>query len=119
MSRARLARQYGLVDPGRVGGRAGAELAAEAAPAKAPSPAEAGEGWGGVAWARAMPVDSCTGSNATPSQPPPAFAGGGAEARARGCIRSYKSIAAKQCGLAILWEARKCVEQGRSVAVSV
>src|SRR3546814_14390797 len=70
MSLARLARQYGVVDPGRVGCRAGGELAAEAAPATAPSPAEAGQGWGWVARARAMPGDSCTRSDATPSQPP-------------------------------------------------
>lgn len=44
--------------------------------APAPSLANAGEGWGGVAPAH---VES-QGSYPTPSQPPPAFAGGGAEA---------------------------------------
>src|SRR3546814_16135027 len=39
----------------------------------APSPAKAGEGWGGVPFGSARTVG-------TPSQPPPAFAGGGAKA---------------------------------------
>src|SRR3546814_6091278 len=38
----------------------------------APSPAKAGEGWGGVSFGSARPVG-------TPSQPPPAVAGGGAK----------------------------------------
>src|SRR5690606_5787517 len=42
----------------------------------APSPAKAGEGWGGVSFGSARTV--------APSQPLPAFAGGGAKTRARG-----------------------------------
>src|SRR3546814_11681212 len=38
----------------------------------APSPAKAGEGWGGVSFGSSRSV-------ATPSQPPPAVAGGGAD----------------------------------------
>src|SRR3546814_20922669 len=38
MSLARLSRQYGLVDPGRVGCRAGAQLAADSPPAPTPPP---------------------------------------------------------------------------------
>src|SRR3546814_13855873 len=44
----------------------------------APSPSKAGEGWGGVSLRSARTVG-------TPSQPTPAFAGGGARAEARGC----------------------------------
>src|SRR5690606_33074770 len=50
----------------------------------APSPAKAGEGWGGVPLGSSRTVS-------TPSQPPPAVAGGGATAEARGCRRSYES----------------------------
>src|SRR3546814_10593863 len=42
----------------------------------APSPAKAGEGWGGVPFGSFRTVG-------TPSQPPPAFAGGGAKSKAR------------------------------------
>src|SRR3546814_7126871 len=47
------------------------------------SPAKAGEGWGGVSSGSARTVG-------IPSQPPPAFAGGGAKAKARGFRRSYR-----------------------------
>src|SRR3546814_3854724 len=50
----------------------------------APSPAKAGEGWGGV-------LSGSRRTVATPSQPPPAVAGGGAKAKARGFRRSYQS----------------------------
>src|SRR3546814_252607 len=49
----------------------------------APSPAKAGEGWGGV-------LSGSRRTVATPSQPPPAVAGGGAKAKARGFRRSYQ-----------------------------
>jgi anaerobic selenocysteine-containing dehydrogenase len=45
--------------------------------ARAPSPANAGEGWGGVS-----ALKDADSPEDTSSQPPPAFAGGGAEARA-------------------------------------
>jgi ATP-dependent helicase Lhr and Lhr-like helicase len=43
-----------------------------------PSPATAGEGWGGVASDLERLSGEMPGSDFTPSQPPPAFAGGGA-----------------------------------------
>src|SRR5690606_21848334 len=52
----------------------GAAEAASFRSCLAPSPAKAGEGWGGVSPGSARTVG-------TPSQPPPAFAGGGAKAK--------------------------------------
>src|SRR3546814_1719860 len=51
----------------------------------APSPAKAGRVGEGC-----LPRSARTVS--TPSQPPPAFAGGGAKTRARGLSRSYKAL---------------------------
>src|SRR3546814_9936745 len=53
--------------------------------ALAPSPAKAGRVGEGC-----LPRSARTVS--TPSQPPPAFAGGGAKTRARGLSRSYKAL---------------------------
>ena len=56
--------------------------------ALAPSPAKAGEGWGGVA----SSSGERTSSHATPSQPPPAFAGGGAELDADASVTSTPGV---------------------------
>src|SRR5690606_21613422 len=64
-------------EPARTGCavRPGATLVGAASGASfAPSPAKAGEGWGGVSFGSARTVG-------TPSQPPPAVAGGGAKAK--------------------------------------
>src|SRR3546814_11422508 len=75
--------------PAKAGGE-GARLRATGSRADERTPAVlAGRtGWGGVSSRSARTVS-------TPSQPPPAFAGGGAEARARGQSRSYRSRAGR------------------------
>src|SRR3546814_16541709 len=50
----------------------------------APSPAQAGEDWGGVPFGSFHTVG-------TPTQPPPAFAGGGDQTTARGVTRTAMS----------------------------
>src|SRR3546814_5910646 len=75
---SRAARAWGVEGMGLSGRRRGRVFMQERLQPRpsAPSPAKAGEGWGGVPFGSARTVG-------TPSQPPPAFAGGGARARGR------------------------------------